>query len=305
MQITGLSRRIQMDRQIYAHFVSLTHKQHRYKHTHTLSLTVSMAAKSTTFTGFLWEPVKTWQIQQMQKQRCWWRRWWTSTSIVYMYACPPTLPSHLCCFLGWLTDWLATVRILNERPFSIQPVSQSVSHLGKGDLDGESSLASGFDPRVLWQSLGLRNLESLFHRPLSPSTCFHGKSSSTLQLLPYFKHILYTHILCVCQHRCIPGLFFPGFMVEVNKKKREKSNLSWNPVPMLSFCTTLLNTDVWWKKLLHLSSVCECTYCSFPSRIIFCDVYMCVCVWVCMHMYQIGFTCAGSTSLSITMDVQW
>ena len=50
---------------------------------------------------------------------------------------------------------------------------------------------------------------------------------------------------------------------------------------MLSFCTTLLDTDVWWKELLHLSSVCECTYCSFPSRIIFCDVWVCVCSCVC------------------------
>lgn len=41
---------------------------------------------------------------------------------------PAFLPSHLCCFLGWLADWLPTVRILNERPFlPSQSASQSVT----------------------------------------------------------------------------------------------------------------------------------------------------------------------------------
>lgn len=65
---------------------------------------------------------------------------------LYLRHPPHPTPPFPPVLFPWLTGRQATVRILNERPFLS---SQSVSHLGKGDLDGECSLASGFDPRVL------------------------------------------------------------------------------------------------------------------------------------------------------------
>lgn len=207
---------------------------------------------------------------------------------------PPPFPTCAVSMAGWLAGYSENIE---WKAFSIYLVSQSISHLGKRDLDGESSLASGFDPRVLWQSLGLRNLESLFHRPVSPST--RAFMASTLPLCStYFKHILYTHIyvFAIQTHSC----FFPLGSYLKKTKKINKSNLCLNPIPTLSFCVTLLETDFWSKELLPVSSVCEYTSCNIPQGLP-CVLFACVFV----HKYQVGFTWAGSTSLSITMEVQW
>ncbi len=128
---------------------------------------------------------------------------------------PSSLPTCAVSLAGWMAGYSENIE---WKAFSIHPVSQSVSHLGKGDLDGESILASGFDPRVLWQSLGLRNLESLFHRPVSPSTCAFMASP-----LPLCSIYLISNTLCipirVCQHRYIPGLL-PQVYSERKQKKQ-------------------------------------------------------------------------------------
>lgn len=182
---------------------------------------------------------------------------------------PPSLPTCAVSLARWLAGYSENIE---WKAFSTQPVSQSVSHLGRGDLDGESSLASGFDPRVLWQSLGLRNLESLFHSPASPSTRAFMASP-----LPLHSIYLISNIFCIHIYMCLPAQIHPWAFPWVHSgRKQQKSNLSWNPVPTLSFCTALLDTDVWWKELLHLSSIRECTPCNIPG-----GLFCCLCVRVC------------------------
>lgn len=126
--------------------------------------------------------------------------------IVHLHLPPlcllPCLPPHLCCLslAGYSEN-------IEWKAFSIQPGSQSVSHLGRGDLDGESSLASGFDPRVLWQSLRLRNLDRLLHRPVSPSST----STASPPLHTSFQtHPLYTYIY-ICMS--FPAQIYPRVCV--------------------------------------------------------------------------------------------
>lgn len=280
MQITGLSTRVQMDRH---NIRSLSHTKS------TDTYTVCVAAKSTTF----WLPLRACQNLTNSTDA---KTKMLMEKIVNLHLprlhlrLPPYLPSHLCFLLGWL----ATVRILNERPFLS---SQSASHLGKGDLDGESSLASGFDPRVLWQSLGLRNLESIFHRPVSPSTrAFMASPLPLRSIYLISKHILYTHTYVFASTDTSLGFFSLGSQWKKTKRKQSFSESSSHAVLLCDF--------IRYRLLMKgtVSSVCEYTSRNIP-RGLFCVLYVCVCV--CMHTYQVGFTWAGSTSLSITMDVQW
>lgn len=209
---------------------------------------------------------------------------------------PSRLPPIPPVLFPWLAGWLAAYsENIEWKAFSTQPVSQSVSHLGKGDLDGESSLASGFDPRVLWQSLRLRNLESLFHRPVSPSTRAFMASPLPLGSIYLISNIFCVHIyMCVCRRGYILGFILGG-----REKKKKKAIFLWIQFPRC-LCNFI-------RYRLVMKGTAQCVIClwaylrQYPRRII---LYI-LCLRVLVHMYQVGFTWAGSTSLSITMDVQW
>ncbi len=163
---------------------------------------------------------------------------------------------------------------------AIQAVSQSPRERGFGW--GEQPGFRLWSPGVMTEPRAEKSGESLPQACLSIYSRFHGKSSSTLQHLPHFKHILYTHIYVFASTDTSLGFFlFPWVH---SGRKQKKSNLFLNPVPTLSFCVTLLDTDFWWKELFHPSSVCEYTSCNIPVDYFVYCMRVCVCVCVFAHV---------------------
>lgn len=110
---------------------------------------------------------------------------------------PASLPTCAASLAGWLAGYSENIE---WKAFSFQPVSQS-----PGEGGGFGWGRAGFDPRVLWQSLGLRNLEILFYRPVSPST--HAFMASpfpicSIQLILAIHLYIYILYICVCLFAC-------------------------------------------------------------------------------------------------------
>lgn len=193
------------------------------------------------------------------------RPWSPSTPAPPAIPHSPT-PPHLGRLRGWLADWQATVRISNERP---SPCSQSAGHLGRGGFGwGRAAWLQALIPRCYDRASGweIWRVSSTAERPACSSTRPRIPRRAPLSSLQRLPHSRHFQS---APKTCLPASLEPpppATSVWVNHKVVAKNrNLS-----LFARLYEIVMSD---------------------SKVV--------------RGYQIGFTCAGSTSLSITMDVQW
>lgn len=264
-QITGLGACIQMDKQIYAHFFPFSNMQNS---THIQSV---------------------WQLKRLSPgsfesaskpdkfNRCKNKGADGGDSTPHHLPrlhlrLPAFLPSHLCCFLGWLTGCLQWEYWMKGLFYpASQPVSQSPREGGFGW--GEQPGFRLWSPGVMTEPQAEKSGESLpqaclsIYPALSWQVLFHSAASTSFQ-----TYSVYTYICVFAGADTSLG----SYLGEGKKKKQSFSESSSHAV-----CVTLLDTDLWWKELHPVSSVCEPTSGNIPGGL-FCIFFVCECV--CAHV---------------------
>lgn len=179
--------------QQYLRGMQITDHRTQKKSTNTFTVCVAVGAP---LSNLLWEPVKNLTNSTDAKTKTLMEKMVNLHLPRLHQRLTPFPPFSPVLFLCWLAGYSENIE---WKALSIQPVS----HLGKGIWMGRASLASGFDPRVLWQSRGLRNPDRLFHRPVSTST-------HTFMASPHPLHGIHliSNIYCMCLPAEMHSCFF-------------------------------------------------------------------------------------------------